>query len=111
MREELKKLHEAIIEMDRTNTGVNGMWCAFKSKFEELIKKHVLHKTARTKDSLSWITLDVRKLIRKRDRLYKRRKKKSGDNKTAEKFKEIKRIVQRELRRAYWKYIESIVTR
>ena len=72
MREELKKLHEAIIEMDRTNTGVNGMWCAFKSKFEELIKKHVLHKTARTKDSLSWITSDVRKLIRKRDRLYKR---------------------------------------
>ena len=110
MREELKKLHEAIIEMDRTNTGVNGMWCAFKSKFEELIKKHVLHKTARTKDSLSWITLDVRKLIRKRDRLYKRRKKKSGDKKTAKKFKEIKRIVQRELRRAYWKYIESIVT-
>ncbi len=86
------------------------MWCTFKSKFEELIKKHVLHKTARTKDSLSWITPDVKKLIRKRDRLYKWRKKKSGDKKTAEKFKEIKRIVQRELRRAYWKYIESIVT-
>ena len=65
MREELKKLHEAIIERDRTNIGVNGMWCTFKSKFEELIKKHVLHKTARTKDSLSWITSDVRKLIRK----------------------------------------------
>jgi hypothetical protein len=109
MREELKKVHEAIIEMDRTNTGVNGVWCTFKSKLEELIKKHVLHKTARTKDSLPWITSDLKKLIRKRDRLYKR-KKTSGDKKTANKFKEIKRIVQRELRRAYWKYIESIVT-
>jgi hypothetical protein len=69
------------------------MWCTFKSKFEELIKKHVLHNTARTKDTLSWITSDVKKLIRKRDRLYKRRKKKSGDKKTADKFKEIKRIV------------------
>jgi hypothetical protein len=85
------------------------VWCTFKSKLEELIKKHVLHKTARTKDSLPWITSDLKKLIRKRDRLYKR-KKTSGDKKTANKFKEIKRIVQRELRRAYWKYIESIVT-
>jgi hypothetical protein len=88
-----EKLHETIIERDRTNIGVNGMWGTFKSKFEELIKKHVLHNTARTKDTLSWITSDVKKLIRKRDRLYKRRKKKSGDKKTADKFKEIKRIV------------------
>jgi hypothetical protein len=66
-----------------------------------------LVKTARTKDSLPWITSDLNKLIRKRDRLYKR-KKKSGDKKTAEKFKEIKRIVQRELRRAYWKYTGDV---
>ncbi|MCS5551354.1 MAG: hypothetical protein NZ811_07540 [Gammaproteobacteria bacterium] len=89
MREELEKVHETIIEMDRTNTGVNDMWCTFKSKLEELIKKHVPHKTARIKDSLPWITSDLKKLIRKRDRLYKR-KKKSGDKKTAKKFKEIK---------------------
>jgi hypothetical protein len=85
------------------------MACGAPLKFEELIKKHVPHKTARTKDSLPWITSVLKKLIRKRDKLYKR-KKKSGDKKTAKKFKEIKRIVQRELRRAYWKYIESIVT-
>jgi hypothetical protein len=58
---------------------------------------------------MPWITSDLKKLIRKRDRLYKRNKK-SGDKKTAKKFKEIKQIVQHELRRAYWKYIESIVT-
>jgi hypothetical protein len=85
------------------------MACGAPLKFEELIKKHVTHKTARTKDSLPWITSVLKKLIRKRDRLYKR-KNKSGDKKTVKKFKEIKRIVQRELRRAYWKYIESIVT-
>jgi hypothetical protein len=71
MREELKNVHEIIIKMDRTNTGVDGMSCTFKSKLEELIKKHVPHKTARTKDSLPWITSDLKTLIREKDRSYK----------------------------------------
>jgi len=50
--------------------------------------------------SLPWITSDLKKLIRKRDRLYKR-KKKSGDKKTAKKFKENKQIIQRELSREH----------
>lgn len=64
---------------------------------------------AKRRDSSPWITPEIKKLIRKRDRLYKR-KKKSGDKKSTEKFKIIKRKVQRELRRAYWKYVEEIVT-
>ena len=50
--------------------------------------------------SLLWITSDLKKLIRKRDSLYKR-KKKSGDKKTAKKFRENKRIIQRELSREH----------
>ncbi|CAG2190004.1 unnamed protein product [Mytilus edulis] len=58
---------------------------------------------------LPWLTPNVRKLIRRRDRLYKR-KKKSADPKITSKFKEARQKVQKELRRAYWKYIENIVT-
>jgi ATP-dependent helicase YprA (DUF1998 family) len=90
-------------------TCVNEMWCVFKNHLEEIVKKHVPHKIAKTKESLPWITPDIRKLIRKRDRLYKQNKK-SGNTTTAKKFKDIKRKVQRELRRAYWNYIEEIVT-
>ena len=64
---------------------------------------------AKRRNSSPWITPEIKKLIRKRDRLYKR-KKKSRDKKSTEKFKIIKRKVQRELRRAYWKYVEEIVT-
>ena len=60
------------------------------------------------RDSSPWITPEIKKLIRKRERLYKR-KKKLGNTKSTEKFKIIKRKVQRELRRAYWKYVEEIV--
>jgi len=67
---------------------------------------------AKRRDSSPWITPEIKKLIRKRDRLQNvyKCKKKSGDKKSTEKFKIIKRKVQRELRRAYWKYVEEIVT-
>ena len=67
---------------------------------------------AKRRDSSPWITPEIKKLIRKRDRLQNvyKCKKKSGNKKSTEKFKIIKRKVQRELRRAYWKYVEEIVT-
>ena len=34
----------------------------------------------------------------------------SVDKKITEQFKDVKRTVQRELRRAYWKYVDDIVT-
>ena len=64
---------------------------------------------ARTKDKLPWITVEIKKLIKKRDCYYKL-KKKSADDQTMNKYKELKRLVQRMLRRAYWGYIDDIVT-
>ena len=90
------------------NAGVIEMWEYFKNQLEELVKSHIQHKMAKRRDSSPWITPEIKKLIRKRERLYKR-KKKLGNTKSTEKFKIIKRKVQRELRRAYWKYVEEIV--
>ena len=41
---------------------------------KEIVKKHVPHKIAKTKESLPWLTPDIRKLIRKRDRLKSRKR-------------------------------------
>jgi hypothetical protein len=51
----------------------------------------------------------IKRLIRKRDRWYKRSRKSghSGDNK---KFKDLKCTTQKEIRRAYWKYIDGIMS-
>jgi hypothetical protein len=51
----------------------------------------------------------LRRLIRKRDRWY-RRKKKSGNQGDAKKYKTLKQETQRKLRKAYWSYFEDIVT-
>ncbi|KAK3082833.1 hypothetical protein FSP39_006608 [Pinctada imbricata] len=88
---------------------ISSLWDTFQSTLEESISRNIPTKNAKLKDGYPWITRDIRKLIRKRDRWYKRMKK-SGNNHDASKFKELKRKTQQEMRRAYWKYIDGIVT-
>ncbi|CAC5423161.1 unnamed protein product [Mytilus coruscus] len=67
------------------------------------LKRNIPHKTARTKNGCPWITTDIRRLIRKKDRAYKR-KKKSNDANDNSKYKELKREAQKQMRKAYWRY-------
>ena len=105
MQEELNTIEK----MRDMSLPINSLWEHFQSTLEDSIKENIPTKLARTKDKHPWITRDVRRLIRKRDRWFKR-KKKSGNCKDTQKYKELKRKTQQEIRRSYWKYIDSIVT-
>ncbi len=84
----------------------------------EGVEKHIPIQTLKNRASLPYITPEIGKLIRKRDRIYKRREKaqKNFDHSTASykrldmKLKDIKREIQRQTRIAFWTYIESIIT-
>ncbi len=56
---------------------------------------------------MPWITYPIKKLIRKRDRFHKKMKK-SKCPKLIAKFKELKRQVQKSLRKAHWDYVNSL---
>ncbi|CAC5363337.1 unnamed protein product [Mytilus coruscus] len=81
MKIDLNNLHKDITSMNEQNEGVNVLWTHFQTKLEESIGKNVPKKTARKKDGSPWITTDIKRLIRKRDRWYKRMKK-SGNGGT-----------------------------
>ena len=84
------------------------MWNCFKTTITKAVKDHIPHKTAKTKDGHPWVTMETKRLIRKRDRLYKKSKK-SGNASLAKKYKEVKHQVQKSIRKSYWEYIESII--
>ena len=109
MRLELETTHKKIKDLAALGHDAEELWTVFKTDLNKSIESHVPHKTAREKSNLPWISPEIRRLIHRRDRLYKK-KKKSADPQITAKLKDIKRQVQRELRRAYWKYVESIVT-
>ena len=48
-------------------------------------------------------------MIKRRDRMYNR-KKKSNHQDDINKFKKEKQLVQRKMRQAYWNYIEEVIS-
>ncbi|CAG2222754.1 unnamed protein product [Mytilus edulis] len=109
IKQEMNETYQRVKELAANGSSVEELWLLFKSKLNQSVNNHIPHKTAKQKDSLPWLTPNIRKLIHRRDRLYKK-KQKSADPKITSKFKETNQMVQRELRKAYWKYIENIVT-
>ena len=83
--------------------------CVFKETITKSAVKHIPQKRTKVKDSRSWINTEIRKNLRKLQRLYKQ-KKKTGDQNTKEKYKQLKHHTQKIARQSYWKYIEDIVT-
>jgi len=61
--------------MTEMNHPINSIWDHFKTSLEESIKRNVPIKTTPKKDGCPWITSDIKRLIRKRDRCYKRSRK------------------------------------
>ena len=109
IKKEMNDTHQKIKELAANGSSTEELWLIFKTNLNQSVTNHIPHKMAKQKDSLPWLTPTVRKLIKRRDRLYKKHKK-SADPSIKSKLKETKRMVQRELRRSYWNYIENIVT-
>ena len=107
LKHHMADIHQQITK--KTNScSTDELWCIFRDGLQEGIRRFIPHKTAKSKDNFPWITADIRKMMRKRDKLYSRQK----SSRTAEnisQFKSLKHRVQREVRSAYWNYVESII--
>ncbi|XP_066272290.1 uncharacterized protein [Branchiostoma lanceolatum] len=70
---------------------------------------HIPHKVARTKTDQPWVTPSIRKLINRRNRKY-RQMKKTGSASLREEVKVLRHTIQRQIRRSYWSYLNSVFT-
>jgi hypothetical protein len=96
------------LDTTEKTVSVDTLWQNFKIMLEAGVKQHVPHKTAKTKDSLPWITRSIKRLIRRRDAIYIKNKQ-SGTGKYLKTFKDLKSQVQKQLRQAYWSYVQDMV--
>ena len=108
MKKELANLETRILEQ-ANNSDVNILWKIFRETMQDLMKKYIPHKISRKKSSYPWINTEIKKQMRKRDRKY-RLMKKFGTPELIEQVKQLCREVQRELRRAFWRYVENLFT-
>ncbi|KAL8614200.1 hypothetical protein ACOMHN_026417 [Nucella lapillus] len=104
---ELQSEMDALASND--STSAEDLWDKFKITIQSSITRNIPHKTPKKTDSYPWITTEVRRLLRKRDRAY-RKMKKHGTEELKTEVRRLRREVQQKLRRAYWDYVNRLFT-
>jgi hypothetical protein len=97
---DVKVIYNEKMNMKNIGVSVNSTWTYFQTNLDNSIKNQIPHTTAQAKDGYPWINRDLKRLIRKGDRSYKR-KKKSGNEAEKIKYNKLKHETQKQLRKAY----------
>ena len=98
-KEIISNLGEEIMQASSTdNADTELLRQMFKGEIEQGIK-----------DSHPWIDRDLDRKIKQRDRAFTQSNK-TGREKDEKRFQQLKHEVQRDERRAYWSYVENLIT-
>ena len=101
LRAAAAELSDSISASFNTGSDTEEIWTAFKEGLHHIVKSHIPHNTTKAKYGKPWVDYKTKVLIRRRDRVYKKWKK-SGNPEHLQELKQLKREVQRQLRRNYW---------
>ena len=93
--------------MNKGNWNVESMWTEFKDNLLRAMNTYIpVKQTSSRKHSLPWISLKIKRAIRKRNRLYHRAKK-SKSSKDRATYIAFRAAVQSMIRRSYWTHMEK----
>ena len=87
---------------------VEELWTDFTNTLDKLSEECIPSKLIRGKSSLPWITQEIKRLIRKRDRLYTRFKK-SRDHDIRTKFQTLRQEIKKKIKDSYQVYLENLL--
>ena len=104
----MRDIYVELKQSDLATTTVQSMWDRFATGLEQGIDKFFPVRKAGTRDGFPWINQEIRRLMRKRDKLYKRWSR-SGRPYDQSGFIEYKHLVRRVSDRAYEKYLGDIL--
>ena len=90
------------------NKTVEQLWDSFKSAVNEGISKFIPIKRFGAKKSLPWITLELKRLVWKRDKLFQLQKisKKAKDR---QHFKQVTQLIDTKVRSAFDNYLHDLL--
>ena len=103
---DLSVFGKTFINSDQTDP--NSAWNMFKIELNRLSSLHIPTKMCKSRRDLPWIKPQIIRLIRKRDKMYTKLKHLNTST-TSKQFKDLKYNIQKQIRNAYWLYIESVI--
>lgn len=105
LKSDIQEIEERINTLKDNKADVNTTWTEFKSSLLSAIEKNIPSILKRSSSCLPWINRTIRKLLRKKKRLYKQAKK-SGNWKN---YKDHQKDCRREMRKAEWDFVNSTI--
>ena len=87
---------------------VNSMWSEYLETMLSLRDKYVPSKVFSGKQKHPWVTNQIRRLLRRKERAYHQARKTHKDA-DWHKFRQLKKTAQKLFRQAYWTYVNNIV--
>ena len=103
---DLSEFGNTFIKSDHTDP--NFAWNMFKIEFNRLSSMHIPTKMGKSRSDLPWMTPQIHRLLRKRDKMYTKLKH-PNSSVTTKQFKDLKSNIQKRIGNAYWLYIESVI--
>ena len=91
--------------MQDRGTNVQEMSDTFKKELFQSMDKHIPSKEIRSKNNLPWINHKIRKLFKKKQRLYQQAKK----TKKWSNYRQFQKEVKRQVRKAEYTYINDTI--
>ena len=89
------------------NADPEEMWQHFKKTYDDTVKEHIPTKILKKKISHPWISIELKKLMKKRDRKY-RKLKKCKTKTLDDEVKSLKREIRKKIRREHWDHVHSL---
>ena len=90
------------------NRSVQENFDLITSFIQESAEKHIPSKTSRSTSSVPWITPEIRRKIRRRNRPHAKAKK-TGSNKLRAKIKSLKRKIKADVKKQHDLYVNNLV--
>ena len=108
LKNEAKNFGLYFIKNHSISTNVNTMWKCIKKNLLTIMEDNIPTKTTSSRPNQPWLNTNVKKLVRRKKRWYKKMKNCSSER-VKNKYLEIKKMTQRECRKAHVNYLNDII--
>ena len=103
MRTDMEEAAHTLEDQDKEGADVNTLWSTFKSLLNKSIDQHIPSFKLKSKNSLPWLTPQLKKLLKRKQRLYK----KARSSNDWSPFRKYQKYCRQQMRRAEWQYING----
>ncbi|MCS5550755.1 MAG: reverse transcriptase domain-containing protein [Gammaproteobacteria bacterium] len=100
---DLNNLQNIVNDKDQQGADVQELWDTFKKNLFESMDKNIPNKEIKSRNTIPWIKKRERKMLKKKQRLYKQARK---TNKWTN-YRSFQKECKRQLRKSEWEYVNN----